>query len=107
MRYSIGRRDRKCLSNKYSQKLLAKAKKYTTDVIKTASKRTIQKTTEPTSDLIGNIIAEKITSVSTELHSKKTQNNKSADSDNIKDVPKKRYISPEERQQIIDELRLV
>ena len=24
----------------------------------------------------------------------------------LKDVPKKRYISPEERQQIIDELRL-
>ena len=26
---------------------------------------------------------------------------------NPKDAPKKRYISPEERQQIIDELRLV
>ena len=25
----------------------------------------------------------------------------------LKDVPKKRYISPEERQQIIDELKLV
>ena len=34
----------KHLSSKYSQKLLDSAKKYTTDVIKTASKRAIQKT---------------------------------------------------------------
>ena len=46
---------------------------------------------------------DKITSVS-----KKIQNNKSeADSDSLKDVTKKRCISPEEQQQIIDELRLV
>ena len=38
---------------------------------------------------------------------KKTQNNKSkADSSSSKDLLKKRYISPEERQKIIDELRL-
>ena len=91
------------LSNKYSQKLLDTAKKSTTDAIKTASKRAIQKTAEATSDLIGNKIADKTTSVS-----KKTQKNKSElDSSNPKDVPKKRYISPEERQEIIDELRLV
>ena len=34
----------KSLSNKYSQKLLDSAKKSTTDAIKTASKRAIQKT---------------------------------------------------------------
>ena len=91
------------LSNKYSQKLLDTAKKSTTDAIKTASKRAIQKTEEATGDLIGNKIADKIMSVS-----KKTQNNKSeADSSNAKDVPRKRYISPEEKQQIINELRLV
>ena len=33
----------KNVSNKYSQKLLDSAKKYTTDAIKTASKRAIQK----------------------------------------------------------------
>ena len=33
----------KHLSNKYSQKLLDSAKKHTTDAIKTASKRAIQK----------------------------------------------------------------
>ena len=80
MRYSIEPRDRiyvkgygfssfaknmvKTLSNKYCQKLLDSAKKSTTDAIKIASKRTIQKTAEATGDLIGNKIAYKITSVS-------------------------------------------
>ena len=50
------------MSNKYSQKLLDTAKKFTTDAIKTASKRVIQKTAEATGDLIGNKIADKITS---------------------------------------------
>ena len=36
----------KRLSNKYSKKLLDGAKKSTTDAIKTASKRAIQKTAE-------------------------------------------------------------
>ena len=40
--------------NKYSQKLLDVAKKSVTNAIKTASKRAIQKTPEPTGDLIGN-----------------------------------------------------
>ena len=48
MRYSIEPRD------KYGQKLLDSAKKSTTDAIKTASKRAIQKTAEATGDLIGN-----------------------------------------------------
>ena len=51
----------KSLSNKYGQKLLDSAKKSTTDAIKTASKRAIQKTAEATGDLIGNKIAGKIT----------------------------------------------
>ena len=122
MRYSIEPRDRryvteygflpfaksmgKNLSNKYGQKLLNSAKKSTTDAIKTASKRVIQKTAEATGDLIGNKIAEKITSVSKPNNSNNNNNN-----NNNKDVEltthKKRYISPEERQQIINELRLV
>ena len=60
------------LSNKYGQKLLYSAKKFTTDAIKTPSKRAIQKIAKATSDLIGNKIADKIISVS-----KKTQNNES------------------------------
>ena len=51
----------KSLSNKYGQKLIDSAKKSTTDAIKTASKRAIQKTPEGTGDLIGNKIANKIT----------------------------------------------
>ena len=38
----------KSLSNKYSQKVLDSTKKSTTDAIKTASKRAIQKTAEAT-----------------------------------------------------------
>ena len=121
MRYSIKPRDRiyvkayeflsfarnmcKSLSNKYGQTLIDSAKKSATDAIKTASKRTIQKTAEVTGDLIGNKIVDKI-SVSTELHSKKPNNNNNNEDAEIT-AHKKRYISPEERQQIINELRLV
>ena len=89
-------------SNKYDQKILDSAKKSTTDTMKTASKRAIQKTAETTGDLIGNQIADKITSVS-----KSSASSQNEDANNETKVPKKRYISPEEGQQIIDELRLV
>ena len=88
------------MSNKYCQKLLDNAEKSTADAIKTASKRAIQKTAEATGDLIGNKIADKITSVS-KNSSEELQNN------NELEIPKKRYISLEKRQQTIDELRLV
>ena len=95
----------KSLSNKYGPKLLDSAKKSTTDAVKTASKRAIQKTAEATGALIGNKTADKITSVS------KKPNNNNNNNNNNEDVEitahKKRYISPEERQQIINELRLV
>ena len=74
----------KNMSNKYSQKLVDSAK------------RAIQKTAEVTGDLIGNKIADKITSAS-----KKSQNEVN------NEMPKERYISPKERQKIIDELRLI
>ena len=75
VRYSIEPRDRiyvkgsgflsfaKNMSNKYGQKLFDTAKRSTTDVIKTASKRGIQKSAEATGDLIGNKIADKIASI--------------------------------------------
>ena len=53
----------KSISNKYSQKLHDSAKKSTTDAIKTASKRGIQKTAETTGDLISNKIADNRTSI--------------------------------------------
>ena len=94
-------------TNKYSQKLLDIAKKSTTDAIKKASKRAIQKTAEATGDLIGNKIADKITSVSKKKSTKGLPNDDKTEEDNEITTHKKRYISPEERQQIIDELRLV
>ena len=54
----------KSLSNKYGKKLLDSAIKSTIDAIKTPSKGAIQKTAEATGDLIGNKIANKVTSVS-------------------------------------------
>ena len=54
--------------------------------------------------MIGNKISDKITSVS-KRSAKGLQNNES-EVDVKRVTPKKRYISPEERQQIIDELRL-
>ena len=96
------------LSNKYSQKLLDSTKKSTTDAVKTTSKRAIQKTAEATGYLIGNKIADKVTSVSTELHSKKSSKKLSNDNTDVeKATTKKRCISPEERQQIIDKIRIV
>ena len=74
----------KNLSNKYSQKLLNRAKKFTTDTIKTASKRAIQKT-EATGDLIGSKIADKIKSVSKSL-----TRSKNDDENNEIEVPKKK-----------------
>ena len=97
----------KSLSNKYGQKLLDSAKKSTADAIKTASKRAIQKTAEATSDLIGNRIADKITSISKKKSAKKFPNNDETEEDVEINNHKKRYILPEERQQNIDELRLV
>ena len=54
----------KYLSSQYGQKLLDSSEKSTTDARKTASKRAIQKKTETAGNLIGNKIADKITSVS-------------------------------------------
>ena len=47
----------KGLKGKYSQTVLDHTKQTATDVLKTASKRAIQKTAEATGDLIGNKIA--------------------------------------------------
>ena len=123
MRYSIEPRDRiyvkgygflsfaknmgKSLSNKYGQKLFDSAKKSTTDAIKAASKRAIQKAAEPTGALIGNKIADKITNLWKKKSTKELHDNDETEEDTEITTHKKRYVSPEERQQIIDELRLV
>ena len=115
MRYPIEPRDRvyvkgygfmsfaRSMNNKYGKKLVHTAEKSATDAIKTASKRVIQKAAEAAGDLLGNQIADKITSFS----KKSTKKLSTIDEDVELTTHKKRYISPEERQQIIDELRLV
>ena len=82
-------------------------KKSTTDAIKTTSKSEIQKTAEATGDLIGNKIADKITSVSKKKPTKELPIDETKKEDVEIATSKKRYISPEERKQIIEELRLV
>ena len=88
------------LDNEYGEILVDSAKKSATDAFKIASKRAIQKIAEATGDLIGNKIADKITS-----YSKNPANE--PHSDNVSnEIPKERYISPQEGQKIIDKLRL-
>ena len=79
----------------FCQKLPGHIEQFATDVLKTASEKAIQKAT---GDLISNKIADKITQVS------KTSppNNSQLVINEIE-----RYISPEERQKIIDDLRLI
>ena len=84
----------KSLGNKYGQKLLDSAEKSTTDAIKTASKRAIQKIAETTGDLIGSEIADKITSVS--KFATKELPNDETEADLERTTSKKRYISPEQ-----------
>ena len=113
MRYSIEKRVdvkgygfmsfARSISNKYGKKLADTAKKSAKVAIKAASKKAIQKTAEATGDLVDNKIADKITSVS----KKSTKKLPTVDEDEELTTPQKRYISPEERQQIMDELRLV
>ena len=82
------------VGDKYGRKLIIDATKAGIDAAKTASKRVVQKIAEATGDLIGNKIADKITSVG-----------KSKEKEKI-NKPEEIYIPPEKRQQIIDDLKL-
>ena len=70
--------------------------------LKLLQKKVVQKTEEATVDLIGNKIANRI------IVSKKSQqiNSETVTNKHDKEISKKRYISPEERQKIIGNLRL-
>ena len=63
-----------------------------------------QKTAEATGDLIGNKITDKITKVSKNSHQNTSE---TVTNEHNKEIPKERYISSEERQKIIDNLRLI
>ena len=99
---NIGENINKIINGKYSQILLNHAKNSATDGFKTFLKRVIQKTAEATGNLISNKIAN--------YELQKTNNKiiqKQLQISMIKlKIPKERYVSSEERQEIIDELRL-
>ena len=102
---NIGKNVSKDSSSKYSQKLLDHAKTFAADALKTASKRTIQKPAKATGDLIGDKIADRITKVSNTL----PHNNSEIvtnEGENI-GLDRERYISPEKRKQMINDLRLI
>ena len=74
------------------------------------SKRAIQKTAEATGDLIGNKSADKITSSSKslkEIHSKELHSRELSSNEANNEITKQIYISVKEKQQIIDELKLI
>ena len=105
MRYSTEPRFRKYIleydflsyakkfGNKYGKKLIDTARKIGIDAAKTASKRVVRKTAEATGDLIGNKIADNITSLAKPKEKTKK----------VEEI----YILPEETQQIIDDLQLL
>ena len=107
MRYSIEPRERryvngygflsfaKNFSDKYSKSLMDKGIEISRKFAKTAGKKILKETAKATGDLIGNKIADKITTASKKSHDE--VNN---------EIPKERYIYPKERQKIIDELKL-
>ena len=92
------------MSGKCNKKLLDHAKQSATEVFKTASKQAVQKAAETTADLIGNKIANKIMGVS-----KSPQQNYSetVSNEHDKEIPNERYTSPEEKQNIVDNLRII
>ena len=77
-------------NDKYSKSLMDASKMFA----KTAGKKILKEIAKATGDLIGNKIADKITA---KPHNK---------DEVINGISKKRYISPKERQKIIDELKL-
>ena len=67
----------------------------------------LQKTAEATGDLIVNKIADKIARVSKKKSTKELHDNDKTEEDTEITTHKERCISPEERQKIVDELRIV
>ena len=102
MHYSIEPRERRYVkgysfmsfarnfNDKYGKSLRSASKTFA----KTAGKEILKEKAKATGDLIGNKIADKITA---KPHNK---------NEVINGIPKERYISPKERQKIIDELKL-
>ena len=66
----------KKIGNKYGKKIMDTATKTGIDAAKTAPKRVVQNTAEATGDLIGNEIADKITSIGKPKEKEKNKRNR-------------------------------
>ena len=107
MRYSIEPTERRFVkgygfmsfarnfSDKCSKSLMDKGIDVSKKFAKTDGKKILKETAKATGDLIGNKIADKITSASKKSHDE--VNN---------EIPKERNDSPKEKQKIIDELKM-
>ena len=93
-------------NSKYGKKLTDTAIKTGKDFATTAGKKIVHKSAGATGDLIGNKIADKITSAS-KKSSEKPHDEEIQSTEVNNEILKERYISPKKRQQIIDELRLI
>ena len=100
MRYSIEPRERRFVkgysfmsfarnfSDKYSKSLIDKGIDVSNKFVKTAGKKILKKKQQKqTGDLIGNKIADKITSASKKSHNEEIQSNEVNN-----EIPKERYI---------------
>ena len=90
-------------NGKYSQKFFNHAKQPATHAVKTFAKIVIQKTEEVTGDLTENKIAKKIIKLS---KNSQKNNSETVANEHCQEKINKRYVSPEEIQEIIEELRL-
>ena len=98
---NIGKNISKSLSGKHNKKPIYHAKQSATNALKNSPKRIIGKTAEAIGDLIGDKIANKIIKVS-----KNSQQINLVINENDEEIPKERYMSPEEREEFIDSFRL-
>ena len=86
--------------DKYGKKIMDNTLKTSKDFAKPASERVLQKNSDATGDLIGNKIADKITSIG------KPKNKKEKDEMNVMEETEEIYIPLEKRKQIINDLKL-
>ena len=87
-------------NSKYGKKLTDTAIKTGKDLATIAGKKIVHKSAEETGDLVGNKIADKITSMG------KPRSKKEKDETNIMEETQEIYIPPEKRKQIIKDLKL-
>ena len=92
--------DKSMISSKNVKKLMDGATKTSKNFDKIAGKKVIHKTAKATGDLVGNKIADKITSMG------KPRSKKEKSEMNIMEETQEIYIPPEKRKQIIKDLKL-